>query len=82
MGSSDIDRSCIVIETTAAPVADCCRPETAPWDIASSAPHAWAILADNAMKAGNVQRAEELVGLAYLAYDRVWPSANLMPACR
>jgi hypothetical protein len=70
MNSTDVDRSYIVPETIAVLVTDFCRPETAPWDIATCAPHAWAILAAIAMKAGNVGRAEELVGFAYLAYDK------------
>jgi hypothetical protein len=42
-------------------------------DIVQSAPHAWAILADIARMTGKVERAEELIGLAYLAYDMRGP---------
>ncbi len=38
-------------------------------DIVHSAPHCWAILADIARMAGEAERAEELIGLAYMAYD-------------
>jgi hypothetical protein len=43
--------------------------ETASWDIAPCAPHAWALLADNAIKDGNIKRAEELIQIAYMTYD-------------
>jgi hypothetical protein len=48
-------------------------------DIVQSAPHAWAILADIARMAGKVGRAEELISLAYQAYDMVGPSERDPP---
>jgi hypothetical protein len=44
-------------------------------DIVRSPPHAWALLADIACMAGQVERAGELIGLAYLAYDMLGPDA-------
>lgn len=40
-----------------------------PWDLVRTASHGWALLADTAFAAGSIERAEELVGLAYLSYD-------------
>jgi hypothetical protein len=38
-------------------------------DIVRSGPHAWARLADTACMEGKVERAEELIDLAFLSYD-------------
>jgi hypothetical protein len=48
-------------------------PQPTQADIVHSAPHAWAVLADIARMIGQVERAEELIGLAYLAYDMLGP---------
>jgi hypothetical protein len=72
---SDITTLQILADTkTIGNVPDLRPSVTAPWDIAPYAPHAWALLADNAIKDGDIGRAEELIQIAYMAYDAAEPN--------
>ncbi len=60
------------------------RSEPSQADIVRSAPYAWAMMADVARRSGELDRAEELISLAYMAYDILgsteWTSSNELEA--
>jgi hypothetical protein len=63
------DRSAISSSTHFNPVTGRRVLRTPPWDLVEGAPHAYAMLADDALRAGNMELAKELIEFAYWSHE-------------